>query len=110
MIALLGPPPKVLLDRERLWSDVKWGYNVPNSDGKLCCTVREYFGGPFFNSKDEFIQKELIPMDVSLEGSVLSPEGDEKRLFLNFVRKMLQWLPEDRKTTKELLEDPWLAL
>jgi hypothetical protein len=34
--------------------------------------------------------------------------GEEKGLFLNFVRKMLQWLPEDRKTAKELREDPWL--
>jgi len=36
-------------------------------------------------------------------------EGEEKRLFLSFVSKMLQWLPEDRKTAKELLEDPWLG-
>jgi hypothetical protein len=34
--------------------------------------------------------------------------GEEKGLFLNFVRKMLQWLPEDRKTAKELREDSWL--
>lgn len=25
-----------------------------------------------------------------------------------FVRNMLRWVPEDRKTAKELLEDPWL--
>jgi hypothetical protein len=49
MIALLGPPPKELLDRERLWSDVKWDHAVENPDGKLCQTAREYFGGPFFN-------------------------------------------------------------
>jgi hypothetical protein len=35
--------------------------------------------------------KDLIP-GVSLEGSVLSLEGEEKQLFLNFARKMLQWL------------------
>jgi len=110
MIALLGPPPKVLLDREKLWSDVKWGHAVLNSDGKLCQTAREYFGGPFFNLEGEFIHKDLIPTGVSLEGSVSSLIGDDKRLFLNFVRKMLQWLPEHRKTAKELLEDPWLAL
>ena len=34
--------------------------------------------------------------------------GEEKALFLNFVRKMLQWLPEDRETAKELRNDPWL--
>ncbi|OCL03204.1 CMGC protein kinase [Glonium stellatum] len=119
IIALLGPPPKGLLDREKLWSDIKWGNAVLNSDDKLCQTTREYFGGPFFNYEEqsanpflsgEFMHKDLIPTDVSLEGSVLSLEGDDKRLFLNFARKMLQWLPEHRKTAKELLEDPWLAL
>jgi serine/threonine-protein kinase SRPK3 len=35
-------------------------------------------------------------------------EGEEKALFLKFVRRMLQWLPEDRDTAKELREDPWL--
>ncbi|KAJ9198984.1 hypothetical protein DTO021D3_8558 [Paecilomyces variotii] len=77
---------------------------------KLCHTAREYFGGPFFNSEGEFMHKDLIPTDVSLEGLVYSLEGDDKQLFLNFVRKMLQWLPEHRKTAKELLEDPWLVL
>jgi serine/threonine protein kinase len=28
-------------------------------------------------------------------------------MFLDFVRGMLAWRPEDRKTARELLEDPW---
>jgi len=43
-----------------------------------------------------------------LEDTVLSLEGDDKHLFLDFIKNMLQWLPEDRRTAKELLEDPWL--
>ncbi|PMD34189.1 CMGC protein kinase [Hyaloscypha variabilis F] len=108
MIALLGAPPKILIDREIRWSGVKWSHAVPNSEGKLCETAREYFGGPFFNSEGEFMHKDLIPTDLRLEDSVLSLEGEDKRLFLNFIKQMLQWLPEDRKTAKELLEDPWL--
>jgi serine/threonine protein kinase len=108
MIALLGAPPKILIDREIRWSEVKWSYAVPNSEGKLCQTAREYYGGPFFNSEGEFMHKDLIPTDVKLEDSVVSLEGEDKRLFLDFIKKMLQWLPEDRKTAKELLEDPWL--
>ena len=54
------------------------------------------------------MHKDLIPTDVRLEGSILSLEGEDKRLFLDFIKKMLQWLPEERKTAKELLEDPWL--
>ena len=134
MISLLGPPPKILLDREKWWSKVKWSHAIPNLEGKLCQTACDYYGGPFFNlegklpqgcqanvlhlqikqnanpsTSGEFMYKNLIPSNVRLEDLVLSLEGEDKRLFLNFVRKMLQWLPEDRKTAKELLEDPWLV-
>lgn len=51
MIALLGPPPKILTDREQWWREVKWSHVVPNSEGKLCQTTPEYYGGPFFNSQ-----------------------------------------------------------
>jgi len=34
--------------------------------------------------------------------------GKKKELFLSFIRRMLQWAPEDRDTAKELREDPWL--
>ncbi|KAI9843644.1 MAG: hypothetical protein M1837_006226 [Sclerophora amabilis] len=37
-----------------------------------------------------------------------SLEGQDKKLFLEFMSKMLQWLPEDRKNARELLEDDWL--
>jgi serine/threonine-protein kinase SRPK3 len=29
-------------------------------------------------------------------------------MFMKFLSGMLQWRPEDRKTAKELLADPWL--
>ncbi|KAA6415085.1 MAG: kinase domain-containing [Lasallia pustulata] len=35
-------------------------------------------------------------------------EGKEKKLFLNFMLKMLRWLPEKRATAQQLLDDPWL--
>lgn len=35
-------------------------------------------------------------------------EGKNKEMFIAFIRGMLQWRPEDRKTAKELLQDPWL--
>lgn len=49
-----------------------------------------------------------IPTEVSLEKSEYFLEGRNKEMFLAFIRKMLQWRPEDRKTAKELLDDPWL--
>ena len=50
----------------------------------------------------------MIPTGVSLEQSEEFLEGKNKEIFLDFMRGMLQWWPEDRKTAKELLQDPWL--
>ncbi len=49
-----------------------------------------------------------VPIDLTLEDSEEYLEGENKEAFLRFVRSMLQWDPEKRKTAKELLEDPWL--
>lgn len=50
----------------------------------------------------------LIPKTTTLEENEFFLEGENKEKFINFVRGMLQWRPEDRKTAKELLQDPWL--
>jgi hypothetical protein len=47
-----------------------------------------------------------IPEDVtieSLEGQMGLPLG-----FVKFLRRTLTWMPDERATAKELLEDPWL--
>lgn len=49
-----------------------------------------------------------IPTGVSLKTSEEFLEGRNKELFIAFMRGMLQWRPEDRKTAKDLLQDPWL--
>lgn len=51
MVALLGLPPKELLDREKEWGGVKWSRAFPDMEGKLVWTAREYYGGPFFDSE-----------------------------------------------------------
>lgn len=56
------------------------------------------------------MHKGLIPRDLHLADTVTSLEEEDKRLFLAFASKMLQWLPKDRKTAKGLLEDPWLQM
>ncbi|KAF4633002.1 hypothetical protein G7Y89_g5128 [Cudoniella acicularis] len=83
VIGLLGPPPLDLIQRgvrssEFFTEEGKWKADVP------------------------------IPQGTSLEGSEECLEGSNKEEFLAFVRGMLQWRPEDRKTAKQLLEDPWL--
>ncbi|MCJ1410734.1 hypothetical protein MMC19_004820 [Ptychographa xylographoides] len=46
---------------------------------------------------------------ITLEDSEENLEGEDKALFLEFVRSMLQWAPEERKMAKQLLEHPWLT-
>jgi len=44
----------------------------------------------------------------SLEESEENLTGKEKALFLQFVRKMLRWVPEERISAFDLLNDEWL--
>lgn len=45
---------------------------------------------------------------ISLETSEHNLSGENKHRFLDFVRSILRWLPEERKSATELLKDPWL--
>lgn len=47
-------------------------------------------------------------LDTSLETVEARLQGAEKDAFLRFVRKMLQWKPEDRKPIREVFTDEWL--
>lgn len=51
---------------------------------------------------------EVPIVETTLEASEERLEGESEIAFLTFVRRMLQWRPEDRATASELLEDPWL--
>lgn len=44
----------------------------------------------------------------SLEDKLTSFDGDEKRLFLAFLRRMWRWAPDERASAKDLLQNPWL--
>lgn len=46
---------------------------------------------------------------MSLEKLETNLEGADKELFLQLMVKMLQWVPEDRKTPRELINDPWVT-
>ncbi|KAK0732920.1 kinase-like domain-containing protein [Lasiosphaeria miniovina] len=81
--ALLGPAPSDLLAAGRRTSK----FHTP--DGNLK------------NPK-------LIPAAFSFENTLNHVSGEGKRRFIDFVRKMIAWRPEDRMTARELLKDPWL--
>lgn len=56
-----------------------------------------------------WIANEEAPVpQVSLESQEMRLLGREQGSFLEFIRSMLQWLPEERRTAKQLLDDSWL--
>lgn len=46
--------------------------------------------------------------EQSLETRETRLQGKRKQLLLAFVRKVLCWLPEDRQTAEDLLDDQFL--
>ncbi|KAK4133834.1 CMGC protein kinase [Trichocladium antarcticum] len=82
VIALLGPPPLDLVQRGQR-------------------------GREFFTEDGKWNTGISIPKR-KLEDTVTVLEGEKKEAFLKFVRGMLQWRPEDRKTAAQLVDDPWL--
>ncbi|KAK5110339.1 hypothetical protein LTR62_006047 [Meristemomyces frigidus] len=63
----------------------------------------------FFTEEGQWSSGLEIPEGLNLADSEENLEGEIKEQFLDFVRSMLCWRPEDRKTAKELLEHPWLG-
>lgn len=101
MVSLLGPPPQQLLDRGRAAS------KFFGPDGKK---PRKLFnaatdGPPGCVTWDS----DVTGHNGKLEGTVTSiSDADRKAQFLAFARRMITWLPEERATAVELLQDPWL--
>ncbi|GKZ72108.1 hypothetical protein AnigIFM50267_008161 [Aspergillus niger] len=107
MIALLGPPPKKLLVMSESMAQVKWSPAIIDDRGNVYKNNREYFGGPFFDKEGNFLYNDLVPAR-KLEDAVPSLETSDREAFLSFIKQMLTWLPEERKTARELMEHPFL--
>ncbi|KAK6365862.1 hypothetical protein LTR64_008698 [Lithohypha guttulata] len=85
MISLFGPPPKQLL-------------------------LRGGSATSYFTSDGNPVNRETQEArGTGLESTITTLFGEDKELFLDFVTRMLQWLPENRPTARELLKDPWLC-
>ncbi|KAI4182328.1 MAG: hypothetical protein L6R41_006054 [Letrouitia leprolyta] len=84
MVALMGPPPPDFLKAGKRSAE-------------------------FFDENGIWRADIPMPKRTSLEESEERLEGSNKETFLDFVRKMIQWRPEDRQTARQLLEsDEWL--
>ncbi|QLI65411.1 Dual specificity protein kinase [Metarhizium brunneum] len=108
MVSTLGNPPEALVQRERMCRKAKLGKIIISQKGKECETMNEFWGGPFFDEDGCIIRKDLVEEGKKLSDMVTELVGEEKEQFLDFAACMLQWLPEKRKTAKELLKHPFL--
>ena len=62
----------------------------------------------FTHETGKLKSSDLTSQSFSLENSISKIDGEDKRMFLKFVSRMLTWQSEDRSTTKNLLSDSWL--
>ena len=68
----------------------------------LCCL-------PMYETGN-WIADVAIPKELTFVNVEENLTGSAQRDFLEFVRCMLRWRPEDRWTAKQLLEHPWLKV
>lgn len=54
------------------------------------------------------ILKCQAPTIFNFENMLVQMHGEDKKMFIEFIKRMLKWDPEERSTAKELLQDPWL--
>ena len=57
----------------------------------------------------KFLHEDLIP-DRNLADTLLLLEEKQRESFLSFAKMMLAWLPEERKTARELAEHPFFQI
>ncbi|KAK5745971.1 hypothetical protein LTR17_001101 [Elasticomyces elasticus] len=84
LVAVIGLPPLDFLER----AEYSWKYFERNGSWKGDVP---------------------IPTNMSLESVEQRLEGEEKRMFLSLMRKILQWRPEDRPSCEEIFFDEWLC-
>ncbi|KAI3112896.1 hypothetical protein CBS147333_3404 [Penicillium roqueforti] len=102
VMGVLGPPPLDMLQRG------KRSHEFFTEDGKHPFPARHFAKAWEDHVAGKWKQDIEIPIGTSLEISEQFLEGRNKEMFLAFMRGMLQWRPEDRKTANDLLQDPWL--
>lgn len=106
MTALLGPPPPEFLNRSKKTSKY-W-----DEDGKYHGQqALALYGPPFLTSMldvGKWKGPVPLPTEKTLESHASTLAGHDREQFLNFVRCLLCWLPEERLTAGQAYYHPWL--
>lgn len=118
MIALLGPPPPSLLARAKLrdkfFSDQGELYRKKKIRSALVKCLSSFPPTNFPLPQGEFSLGIPLPDSRSLEERETTLRATEdnneedRASFLRFMRKMLQWEPEQRSSARDLAEDEWI--
>lgn len=102
MVSIMGPPPLAFTQRSQR-SKLFW-----DEEGKRIRPGQDQRLDPMLTfSSGKWVGKIPIP-ENSLEATEQRLRGKEKRQFLAFMRKMLQWRPEDRADVRGVFMDEWL--
>jgi serine/threonine-protein kinase SRPK3 len=107
MVDLLGEPPEDFLRRSEHSSRLFDENGKYSADCSLDGTV-DQIADYRFGVSGKWIAEPPITA-LSLQNRVKHIEGDSKVEILDFLKSMLCWLPEERKSARELLGHPWLS-
>ncbi|KAJ5186624.1 hypothetical protein N7449_011388 [Penicillium cf. viridicatum] len=80
---LLGPPPPDFIEPDTISAE-------------------------YFDKDGNWIVEDCEVHTTSFEDLEKHLEGEDKEMFLDLMKGMITWRPEDRKTPRELIEHPWL--
>lgn len=102
MVHYLGPPPAEFVSRSPFGMKYfdKGGLWSTNLMRGFLCIIDGCIGN--VKGLPPPTWKSIWEMEENLE-------GQEQELFLDFIRSMLRWLPEERPSAEELLNHQWLV-
>lgn len=103
MVAYMGLPPVEYLHRSKVTDNV---FNDQGESRLYAGHLSDAFLTPAGSWKGAGGVK--VPL-LSLEQAEIVLTGENKKRFLEFVRTMLRWLPEERERASELLNNSWLV-
>jgi serine/threonine-protein kinase SRPK3 len=107
MVDLLGEPPMAFQRRSEHSSRLFDENGKYSADCSLDGAVDQIADHRFMFTGKWIAEPPIT--GVALENRAKHIQGDSKAEILDFLKSMLCWLPEERKTARELLKHPWLS-